>query len=159
MVRMKQLIAMLVIVLIIGLSFSTTTARISVKDKLEFGIIGENGKIFVQKFKHSTEELKEMDKLLMQLMDDMYSATSYSQLTNILNRYKKEWGRFPFIKLLLGLIIRIIDITHNINQLRPVRHGAFIMSWGFGPKFNPFKQNDFELFLPIMTWYYSGRGN
>ena len=159
MLRMKQLIAISVVILFIGLSFSTTTAKINVKDKLEFGIIGEDGKVLIQKFKQSTDELKEMDKVLAQLMDDMYSATSYKQLINTVQSYKTEWGRFPFIKLLLGLIIRILDITHNFNQLRPVRHDAFIISWGFGPKFNPFKKNDLKLFIPIMTWYYTGRGN
>ena len=159
MLRMKQLITISVVILFFGLSFSTINAKIDVKDKLEFGIIGSDGKLIMQQVKQSVEELKDMDRFIAQLMEDMYSADSYDQLLNIIHSYKKEWGRFPFFKLLLGFIVRILDITHNLNQLRPVRHDAFIISWGFGPKFNPFKQNDFKLFIPIMTWYYTGRGN
>ena len=53
MLRMKQLIAISVVILFIGLSFSTTTAKVNIKDKLEFGIIGEDGKVFIQKFKQN----------------------------------------------------------------------------------------------------------
>ena len=91
---MKQFLAMSIVLLFVGLSFSTTTAKVNIKGKFEFGIIGEDGRILEQTFKQSADELKEMDRLLGQLIDDMYSATDYDQLMNIVNSYKTDWGRF-----------------------------------------------------------------
>jgi len=157
--KMKPLLAVGIILLFVGLSFSPATAKVSLKEKLELGVVGEDGKISMQTFKLSMDELKEVDGLLAQLMEKMQSATNYGQLLDTVNSFRVKWGRFPFLTLLLGLIEKILKLNHNLNQLRPLRKNAFIMSWGFGPKFNPFKQNKVTLFLPIMTWYYTGRGN
>lgn len=157
--KMKPLLAVGIILLFVGLSFSPATAKVSLKEKLELGIVGEDGKISMQTFKLSIDELKEIDGLLAQLMEKMQSATDYGQLLDAVKSFEFEWGRFPVLTLLLGLIEKILKLNHNLNQLRPLRKNAFIMSWGFGPKFNPFKQNKVTLFLPIMTWYYTGRGN
>jgi len=158
--KMKPLLAIGIILLFVGLSFSPATAKvIDVKEKLELGMIGEDGKISMQTFKLSADELKETDRLLAQLMEKMQSATDYDQLIDTVKSFRTEWGRFPFLMFLLGLIEKILNMNHNLNQLRPLRKNALIMSWGFGPRFNPFKQNKVTLFLPIMTWYYTGRGN
>ena len=159
MLKMKPLIAVGIILLFAGLAFSPATAKVNVKEKLELGMIGEDGKIMKQIFELSTKELKEMDGLLAQLTDEMQLATSYSQLKDIINSYKLEWGRFPFLKLLLGIIEKFLDVVHNLDQLRPLRREAFILSWGYGSKFNPFKENKIKIFLPIMSWFYIGRGD
>ncbi len=157
--KIKPLLAVGIILLFVGLSFSPATAKVSLKDKLELGVVGEDGKISMQNFKLSMDELKEIDGLLAQLMEKMQSANNYGQLLDTIRSFKFDWGRFPFLTLLLGLIEKVLKLNHNLNQLRPLRKNAFIMSWGFGPKFNPFKQNKITLFLPITTWYYKGRGN
>ena len=157
--KMKPLLAVGIILLFVGLSFSPATAKVDLKEKLELGVVGEDGKISMQIFKLSMDELKEVDELLAQLREKMQSSTNYGQLLDTIENFKFEWGRFPFLTLLLVLIEKILKLNHNLDQLRPLRKNAFIMSWGFGPKFNPFKQNKVTLFLPIMTWYYIGRGN
>jgi len=158
MLKRKSLLAIAVIILFLGLSLSPVTAKVSLKEKIEFGLIGEDGKISFETIKLSVEKIREVEGLLAQLMEKMQSADNYDQLINIVNSYKMEWGRFPFLTLLLALIQRFLKITHNLNQLRPIRRDAFIMSWGFGAKLNPFKENKFKLLVPIKLWYYTGRG-
>ena len=156
--KRKPLIAFAVIILFLGLSFSPVTAKVSLKEKIEFGLVGENGKISTQIFQLSVDKLKQIESLLAQLTEKMESATDFDQLLSIVDSYKLEWGRFPFLTLLLELIQRFLRLTHNLNQLRPIRRDAFIMSWGFGAKINPFKENKLRLLVPIKLWYYTGRG-
>ena len=157
--KMKPLLAIGIILLFVGLSFSPATAKVNIKEKLELGMVGENGKISMQTFELSADELKETDRLLEQLLEKMRLSTNYDQLIDTVNSFRTEWGRFPFLTLLLGLIEKVLKLNHNLNQLRPLRKKAFILSLGFGPKFNPLKENKITLFLPITTWYYKGRGN
>lgn len=156
--KTKPLLAIAVICLFVGLSCSPVAAKVSVKEKLEFGMIGEDGKISMQTVKLSADKLREIEGKLAQLMEEMQLATDYDQLINIVNGYKIEWGRFPLLTLLLELIIKFLKVTHNLNQLRPLRRDAFIMGWGFGQKFNPLKENRFKLLVPMKLWYYTGRG-
>ena len=158
MLKRKPLLAVAVILLFLGLSCSPITAKVSLKEDFEFGLIGEDGKISFETIKLSAERIREVEGLLVQLMEKMQSADNYDQLINIVNSYKMEWCRFPFLTLLLALIQRFLKITHNLNQLRPLRRDAFIMGWGFGQKFNPFKENKIKLLVPIKLWYYTGRG-
>jgi len=155
---MKPLLAIGVILLFVGVSCSPAIATVNIKEKLEFGILGKDGKMSVQTAKLSVNELKQIDGLLAQLMNEMQSATDRDQLIDIVNSFKNDWGRFPFLTFLLELIVKILTLNHNLGQLRPVRRDAFIMSWGLGHKFNPLKTNKFKLFLPITMWYYKGRG-
>ena len=159
MLKTKPLLAVAVIFLFIGLSCSPVAAKVSLKEKIEFGIIGEDGKISIQTIKLSADRLRNICDLLGQLMEKMQSATDYDQMIDIVNSLKIEWGRFPLLTLLLQLIVKILKVTHNLNRLRPLRKDAFIMGWGFGHKFNPFKKNKFRLLLPLTIWYYKGRGN
>jgi hypothetical protein len=159
MLKRKSLIAIAVIILFLGVSLSPVTAKVSLKNKIEFGLIGENGKISKQVFQLSVDKLRQVEDLLAQLTENMESATDFNQLIEIVSSYKREWSRFPFLTLLLELIQNFLKSTHNLNQLRPLRRDAFIMSWGFGAKLNPFKENKFRLLVPIKLWYYTGRGS
>lgn len=159
MLKIRSLSAIAVIILFISLSFSPATAKISLKEKIEFGLMKEDGSISKQIIELSIEKIKDVEEKLAQLTEEMQSATDYKQLLNIVNSYKIEWGRFPLLSLLIELIQRFLKITFNIGQFRPVRRDAFIMSWGFGSKINPFKNNKFKLLVPIKLWYYTGRGN
>ena len=100
--KIKPLLAVGIILLFVGLSFSPATAKVSLKDKLELGVVGEDGKISMQNFKLSMDELKEIDGLLAQLMEKMQSANNYGQLLDTIRSFKFDWGRFPFLTLLLG---------------------------------------------------------
>ena len=158
MLKRKPLLAVAVIILFLGLSLSPVTAKVSIKEDFEFGLIGENGKISFKTIKLTVDKLREIEGLLTQLMEKMQSAENFGQLMSIVNSYKMEWGRFPFLNFLLILIENFLKATHNLNQLRPLRRDAFVMGWGFGQKLNPFKENKFKILVPIKMWYYTGRG-
>jgi hypothetical protein len=159
MYKMKVLITIWIAILFIGLMFNPVSAKINVDEKLEIGFFGEKGKFLMKTFQRSSDEIEEYSGLLNELMDRMQSSSDYGQMIEVVNSFRSEWGRYPILKLLLSLIEKILEITHNLNQLRPLRNNAFILSWGYGPKFNPLKENNIKLFLPMMSWYYKGRGN
>ena len=55
------------------------------------------------------------------------------------------------------IIKEIMRTMNRVNGLRPLKTNAFIMSWGFANKINPFKENKLQLFRPLTAWYYSGK--
>ena len=156
--KTKPLLAITMILLFLGLAISPITAKVDLKEEFEFGVIGEDGSIAARTFKLSANKLKEIEGKLAQLTEDMEKAENFEQLMNIVEKSKIEWGRFPFLNLILELIGKFLRSTHTIGQLRPLRRDAFIMSWGFGSKLNPFKENKFKLLVPMKLWYYTGRG-
>lgn len=155
MLRNKVIIAVGIVLLFIGLAVSPVTA--STNEKVRYAIFGENG--ILQQFEMPFNEAKEIDGLLGELIERMGSATSNSDLLDIINDFMNSYFGRPFLTLILQLLIKFISINHRVNGLRPLRKKAFIMSWGFANKINPFKENKFQLYRPINLWYYSGKSN
>jgi hypothetical protein len=139
MTKTKVLLAMGIILLFIGLSFSPATAKV-IKTDL-------------------TEKLNDMEGIIPKLMDEMSQATSISHLLEILTTFTKGYGNRPIIGLIMTIIKEIMNVMNRINGLRPLKTNAFIMSWGFANKINPFKDNKFQLYRPFTAWCYSGKSN
>jgi len=137
--KTKVLLAMGIILLFVGLSVSPATAKV-IKTDL-------------------TEKLNDMDGIIPELMEKMSQATSFSHLLEILTTFTKGRGNHPIIGLIMMIIREIMDVMNKINGLRPLKTNAFIMSWGFSNKINPFKDNKFQLYRPFTAWCYSGKSN
>lgn len=137
--KTKVLLAMGIILLFVGLSVSPATAK-AIKTDL-------------------TEKLNDMEGIIPELMEKMSQATSLSHLLEILTTFTKGRGNYPIIGLIMMIIREIMDVMNKINGLRPLKTNAFIMSWGFSNKINPFKDNKFQLYRPFTAWCYSGKSN
>ena len=148
----KAIIAVGVIFLFLGLAISPVTAKTD--EKVTYSLVGEDG---LQEFTFSEKEDAMVQEFLSNLVERMSTATSESELMEIVDGFMDNCFGRPFLSLLLQLIIKFIDFNHKINQLRPLRKKAFIMSWGFTNKINPFKDNKMQLYRPITLWYYSGK--
>jgi len=137
--KIKVLLAMGIILLFIGLSFSPATAKVTKTDVIE--------------------KLNNMEGIIPELMEKMSQATSLGNLLEILNTFTKSYGNHPIIGLIMMIIREIMDVMNKINGLRPLKTNAFIMSWGFSNKINPFKDNKFQLYRPFTAWSYSGKSS
>lgn len=137
--KTKVLLAMGIILLFVGLSVSPATAKV-IKTDL-------------------TEKLNDMEGIISELMEKMSQATSLSHLLEILTTFTKGRVNYPIIGLIMMIIREIMDVMNKINGLRPLKTNAFIMSWGFSNKINPFKDNKFQLYRPFTAWCYSGKSN
>ena len=135
--KTKVLLTMGIILLFVGLSFSPATAK-------------TNETI-------TKENLEEMEILVPELMEQMAKATSCTELLKILTTFMKGCGNHPIIGFIIMVIKEIMKTMNKINGLRPLKTNAFIMSWGFANKLNPFRDNKFQLFRPLTAWYYSGK--
>jgi len=138
--KTKPLLAVGMILLFIGLAFSPATATTSRLVEL------------------NKEELPTIS-FLNDLSLAMSEASNLEQLLEIVNDFRADNGRHPFLALLLQFIVGIISLGNKVNGIRPFRKDAFIMSWGFTNKINPFKDNKFELYRPLTLWRYSGKSN
>ena len=136
--KTKVILAIGMILLFIGLAFSPATAKPSSLTQLK--------------------ELPAVD-LLNKLSLEMSKATDYNELIATIQKFITDYGRHPFLVLLLQIIIGIMNISNKIDGIRPLRKNAFIMSWGFTNKINPFKNNNVDLYRPLTLWYYSGKSN
>jgi hypothetical protein len=139
MTKTKLFIVIGIILLFIGLSFNPITAKVVKTDLIE--------------------EFNDTEEIIPKLMDEMSEATSLSHLLEILNTFKKSCGNHPIIGIIMMIIREIMDVMNRINGLRPLKTNAFIMSWGFANKINPFKDNKFQLYRPFTVWSYSGKSN
>jgi len=100
-----------------------------------------------------------MEKIMPALLEKMSTATSYSELKQIVQSSVNEYGRMLGVVLLLKLVIKAIDFNFKFNEFRPIRRNAFVMSWGFTNKLLSLGKNKINLLRPITGWYYSGKSN
>jgi hypothetical protein len=104
----------------------------------------------------STIDEKAVSEVLPALLEQIEKAQSYPELVDIVNRFTTDMGRQPILVFLLELLIEGIGIRNNLNELRPLRRDAFVISWGFSHKINFLRENKFQLFRPVTLWYYTG---
>jgi hypothetical protein len=149
MIKTKGILAIGIILLFIGLAFSPATAQTTIKDRL---------KDFTS-LQLSESEITSMEKFLPTLIEKMQTATSYSELIDIIQNFMKENGRHPILTLLLTICMKMINFNFNFNQLRPVRKTAFVMSMGYTNKLLSFGKNKINIAKPMTTWFYTGRSN
>lgn len=135
------------ILLFLGLALQPATA------------VQTNDGTFMSNLKMTRQELQELDQFLPELVNQMEKAESFPELLSIATGFTKEYGRHPLLMALIQFIVKILDVASNFNLFRPLRKDAFVLSWGFGPKFIPLRENKAQLFRPITGWYYSGRSN
>jgi hypothetical protein len=155
MVKTKGIIAVGVILLFMGMAFTPITAITPTPVQKEVATISTlSSHIQLAETDYIT-----MEKVLPTLMDKMKSATSVSDLINILQSFLTEHGRRLGLVLVLNMAIKIIRLQNKIEQLRPVRKTAFIMSWGFTNKLLALGKNKLNFARPFTLWFYSGRSN
>jgi len=155
MVKTKGIIAVGVILLFMGMALTPITAITPTPVQKEVATISTlSSHIQLVETDYIT-----MEKLLPTLMDKMKSATSVSDLINILQSFLTEHGRRLGLVLVLNMAIKIIKLQNKIEQLRPVRKTAFIMSWGFTNKLLALGKNKLNFARPFTLWFYSGRSN
>jgi hypothetical protein len=155
MLKTKGIIAVGIILLFMGMALTPVTATIPIQSQNEIRTIST----LSSKIKLAENDLVSMEKLLPTLMDKMKTATSVSNLINIVQSFINEHGRRLGLVLVLTLMIKTIKLQNKIEQLRPVRKTAFIMSWGFTNKLLSMGKNKFNLARPFTLWFYSGRSN
>ena len=104
----------------------------------------------------STIDEKQVSDMLPLLLDEIEKAQSYAELVDIVTRFSNSMGRQPLLTFLLKLLVEGIGIRNNLNEFRPLRRDAFVISWGFSHKINFLRENKFQLFRPVTLWYYTG---
>jgi hypothetical protein len=153
MAQIKGIFALGVILLFMGLAASPVIAETAGDDQMQTTINA------LQKIKFSQKEMVTIEEFVPILLEKVKTASSYTELTNIISSLTKEYGRSPIIVFLLTLLIKGIDFNFKINQLRPLRRTAFILSWGFTNKFLALGKNKLNIIRPFTAWYYSGKSN
>ena len=136
--RMKTIIVIGIIALFLGLALAPANATLV--DDRSFSTIDE----------------KAVSEVLPALLEQIEKAQSYPELVDIVNRFTTDMGRQPILVFLLELLIEGIGIRNNLNELRPLRRDAFVISWGFSHKLNPLRENKLQLYRPATFWYYTG---
>ncbi|MBU1941936.1 MAG: hypothetical protein KKC68_09210, partial [Candidatus Thermoplasmatota archaeon] len=97
-----------------------------------------------------------MSDFLPLLLTAIEKADSLPQLVGIVNQFCNDWGRNPILIFLLQLLVEGIGFRNRINEMRPLRRDALVISWGFSNKLNPLRENKLQLYRPFSLWYYSG---
>ena len=153
--KTKEIVAVGVILLFMGMALSPVTATTPEQLRAQVNTISN----LTSQIRLAENDLVTMEKLLPTLMEKMKSATSISDLITTIQAFMNEHGRRPLLVLLLTLIIKSINFQYKFGQFRPVRKTAFILSWGFTNKLLSLGKNKFNLARPFTLWYYSGRSS
>jgi hypothetical protein len=157
MTKIRGIFALSVIVLFMGLAVSPATAETpieaQVQDQVQTTISG------IKSVQLTVKDMIAIGDFLPTLVEEMKTATSYTELIDTIQKLALEYGRSPILVLFLNLLIKSIDFNFKIGQLRPLRRTAFIMSWGFTNKFLSLGKNKLNIVRPFTSWYYSGKSN
>jgi hypothetical protein len=154
MIKTKGIIAVGVILLFMGVAFSSASAQPITKEQLQASTLGD-----LASLRLSAKDQTAVEKFLPELFEKMQTTTSFSELANTIQSMINEHGRNPVLVLILTLIMKVWNFQYKFGQWRPVRHTAFIMSYGFTNKIISLAKNKVVLAKPFTAWYYSGKSD
>lgn len=158
MTKIKGILTIGVILLFLGVIVNPVTAQPTIPDKVQEKMEVMNISPMKQ-LQLTNDEITSMQKFLPELIEKISSATSRTNLVDIVQSFIAENGRHPVLVLLLKLVIKGIDFNYKISQLRPLRKNVLILSWGFTNKFLSLGKNKLNIVRPYTLWFYSGRSN
>jgi hypothetical protein len=153
--KTKGTIAVGVILLFMGMALSPIISATPTPVQKEVATVNA----LSSNIKLAQSDLVTMEALMPALIEKMKTATSTSDLINILQSFSSMHGNRLGLILVLNLAIKIIKLEDKIAGLRPVRKTAFIMSWGFTNKLLAWGKSKTSLARPFTLWLYSGRSN
>ena len=152
MLKSKPILAIGLVVLFIGLSFSPATADEIIEEQnetydVELAMVAEDGSIDTIKATLTEQEFTEFQDAMEKLDQLLEKATSREDIMNIIGTFPFFNGKHPILTWILNFF--------SIYKLP--RSRAFVFSHGWGYKMNPLKGNTVDLYRPFTMWQYSSR--
>ncbi|KYK19966.1 hypothetical protein AYK24_10795 [Thermoplasmatales archaeon SG8-52-4] len=148
----RKILAILMVLMFFSIPLSFAQASMTGEGQdndnvaVEIASFNEDNSLVTEIFKLSKEELTEFENILSVLMDNIQSAGNRDDALSILENLIDQKG-----------IIKSI-ITRLILSLKNLRHRGFVMSFGHGFKFNPFKKNSYKIRQNSKFWIYTNGG-
>jgi hypothetical protein len=143
----KKIIVIGVILLFVGMTFNAANANKIIEEEeatqVEFFNIGSNEKLSKITLQLTEDELTELQYRLSEYFQKTQSVIDIIRLKEIFNDL--------FDIELPG----VFDIIKDFFQIRTSKYGGYVLSFGMGYKFNPFKNNDFSYRKRLSFWHYS----
>jgi hypothetical protein len=152
--KIKGIFAVSIILLFLGIAVSPAMAQTTIDDQFEVSTIGDLAQVQL-----SEKDLTTIEEFLPVLLEKMQTATSSSELIEIVKNCITDYGRHPVLVLILTLMIKTINFKFKLGQFLPARRNAFVISWGFTKKFLSYRSLGIQMIRPMTGWYYSGQSN
>ena len=152
MIKSKSILAIGMVALFIGLSFSPVTAD-EIKEEnetetydVEIAVVDE-GIIKTETIKLTEREVGQLQLALAEVMEKLETADNADDVMDIIGTFPFFNGKHPILTWILNFF--------SVYKLP--RSRAFVFSHGWGYKINPFKGNTVDLYRPFTMWQYSTR--
>ena len=152
----KILVALFVSLVFLGLPLTNATANMP--DKTSTGatqnneryttvyctLSGEDGKVITTTYRVSKGELKELNNIIAELIKRLqtYKGSVEDAIREVCRGYD---GSFPIVKFLLSV--------------KPTQKRVFIVSNGFGKRFDIELRSKLRIYKPLTFWHYYGKYN
>jgi len=151
MLKSKSILAISLVVLFIGMSFSPVSANEIIEENQTYDVklatVTEDGSTEVIETTLTEQEFGELQANLEKLDQLLETATSKEDVMDIIRTFPFFNGKHPILSWLLNLF--------SVYQLP--RSRAFVFSHGWGYKMNPLKGNIVDMYRPFTMWQYSSR--
>ena len=141
--NIKKIIVLLMLVLI-TLPATNVMGTIPQEEEnktitLEYTIFKEDGSQIVQEITVDENDITTFNEIIPQIFEKI-TSTSYCNITEIINELKEKFGQNKILSTILGI--------------RPLQKRVFIISNGYGPKFDIRLKRDISIHKIFSLWYY-----
>lgn len=147
-----QVFSVGIICLFIGLAIGPVTAQ-KLSEKIiqddticvEYALIDPDGSILKETTYLSEQELVELQITLTNLIEILQSKTNYNDIINAV---------YSYIAKCDNPVLSRISKWNPPEWMKPFIR-SFVVSHGWGFKFNPLKFSEVKIFKPFVFWHYS----
>ncbi len=148
------IIAVAVVLLFVGLAFNPATAKNTIRNEenkgilLEYLSISEDGKTLREKLMLSEDELKDLSDMFSQIFEKINEKLSINKFQVFLKSFELL-VKYPKLR---ELVVNFVKLRYSL------RTRALVMSHGMCYKLNPLRKSEFKVKQKMSTWRYNSGG-
>ena len=109
------------------------------KITLEYSIFNEDGTQTIEQINVNENEIESFNEIINQIIENIIS-TDNCNIIEILQKLQEKFGKNTILSMILGI--------------RPLQKRVFILSNGYGPKFDIHLKRDIAIHKMFNLWYY-----
>jgi len=133
---------MLVLITLPAINVMATIPQIEEnKITLDYSIFNEDGTQTIREINVNENEIASFNEIIEQIIENI-TSTDNRNIMDILNELKEKFGQNTILSTILGI--------------RPLQKRVFIISNGYGPKFDIRLRRDISIHKIYNLWYYQG---
>jgi len=148
-----------VVLLFFGITASPIVADNHKEDTVTISFVEEDTVLSTQTLVLTATDLKELDNMLSELLEQIQSAPDYDTALSIIEDYMMKCNRNPKLSTLFSFLMKTMFNPREFYSFSPFMQNVVVMSSGYTNNIFSVRGTRIHMHRFLLFWFYSSNSN